>query len=239
MNAIACRLQNLALAGVDRVLALPSRRCPCCGWTGFRFRSFAVVEYLRRDAICPRCGAFERHRALASFYRRFFDAFGRRPGRLIHLAPEPCLKPTLAAVCDRYETSSLDDRSDVDHHLDLNGLSLPDRSCDVLAMNHVLDCLPDDSTAIREMFRVLRPGGAVLAVVTYQPDGATREMPVASNTRYRVYGPGDLQRRFAPFRVTVDDAARGMDERARRLESIPETVPVLILRKPEESGRPS
>lgn len=229
------RLENLALAAVDRMLSLRARRCPCCGWTGSRFRSFAVIEYVRRDVLCPRCGSFERHRALASFYPAYLGGLDRRPDRLIHLAPEPCLRSTLAAACDRYETSHFGDPAAADLHLDVTALALPDRSCDVLAMNHVLDCIPDDGPAIREMFRVLRPGGAVLAVVTFEPQGQTRELPVASNSCYRAYGPGDLERRFAPFRATVMNAAAGLSVEVRRVAGIPSTVPLLVLRKPAEA----
>jgi SAM-dependent methyltransferase len=230
-RAIACRTQNLALAAAERTLPLRARQCPCCGWTGLQFRSFAVVEYLRRDVICPGCGSFERHRALASFYPALFGKPGCRPSRLIHFAPEPCLTPTLAALCDRYETSARDSAAS-DLRLDLTSLTLPDHSCDALVMNHVLDCMPDDRPAVTEMFRVLRPGGRVLAVVTFEAGGVTRELPVASNSRYRVYGSTDIGQRFAPFELTVANAAEGLASGTRRSAGIPAMVPVLVLRKP-------
>lgn len=189
------------------------------------------MEYLRRDAVCPRCGAFERHRALASFYPRFFASRRLRARRLIHVAAEPCLAPTLRQVCDAYETSAFGDPVAADHRLDLTAIALPDASCDVLVMNHVLDCMPRDRDAVREMFRVLRPHGVVLAVVTYQPAGATRELPITSNMRHRVYGPDDLQDRFAPFDLAVENAAEDLADDARAAAAIPAVVPVLVLDK--------
>lgn len=230
-RTIVCRAGNLALSVADRMLALQARQCPCCGWTGLRFRSFAVVEYLRHDAVCPRCGAFERHRALATFYPAFFDRLAARPARLIHFAAERCLTPTLAALSDRYETSGFGEAAPFDLRLDLTAIALPDQSCDVFVMNHVLDCVPDDRPAIREMYRVLRPGGVVLAVVTFEPGTRTRELPVTSNSRYRCYGSEDLARRFAPFAVAVANAAEGLDESARRSTGIPASVPVMVLSK--------
>lgn len=229
---VVCRGQNLVIAAAERILPRQARRhCPCCGWTGLRFRSFAVVEYLRRDVLCPRCGAFERHRALSSLYPAFFGRLPKRPSRTIHFAAEPCLTPTLAALCDRYETSAFDPAQSADLHLDLTALALPDGSCDALVMNHVLDCMPDDRPAIREMYRVLRPGGVVLAVVTFEAGGTTRELLVASNSRYRVYGSEDLESHFTPFAVTVTDAAQGLSADVRRSIGIPRRVPVLVLAK--------
>lgn len=228
-RAIVCRAGNFALAAADRLLPTQARHCPCCGWEGLRFRSFAVVEYLRHDARCPRCGAFERHRALATFYPSFFARLPVRPARLIHFAAERCLTPTLAALCDRYETSGFGDVAPCDLRLDLTAMTLPDRSCDGLVMNHVLDCMPDDRPAIREMHRVLRPGGVVLAVVTYEASTSTRELPVTSNSRYRCYGSEDLERRFAPFAVAVENAVAGLDEAIRQSTGVPASVPVIVL----------
>ena len=235
---VLCRGQNLAIAAAERILPRARRRCPCCGWAGICFRSFAVVEYLRHDVICPGCGSFERHRALAAFYRRFFSSDDRRPARLIHFAPEPCLATALASLCDRYETSAYGETTPADHRLDLTRLALPDGSCDAAVLNHVLDCVPDDRPAVRELFRVLRPGGVVLAVATFEPGAITRELPVTSNSRYRVYGSEDVAVRFAPFQVDIADAAQGFRPDAKRLHGIPPTVPVIVLRKRAE-GRPA
>jgi len=235
---VVCRGQNLVIAAAERVLPRQARRCPCCGWSGLYFRSFAVVEYVRRDVICPGCGSFERHRALASFYRMFFMRIGRRPTRLIHFAPEPCLAATLASVCDRYETSAYGETTPADYRLDLTSISLADQSCDAVVLNHVLDCMPDDRVAVGEIFRILRPEGVALAVVTFESGTTTRELPVASNGRFRVYGSEDVDVRFAPFRVEVAEAAAGLSPETRRLHGIPPTVPVVVMHKPA-AGRPA
>ena len=207
---VVCRGQNLVIAAAERILpGQARRRCPCCGWSGLHFRSFAVVEYVRHDVICPGCGSFERHRALASFYRTFFTRIGHRPKRLVHFAPEPCLAGTLASLCDRYETSAYGETSPADYRLDLTCMPIADQSCDALVLNHVLDCMQKDRPAVSEMFRILRPGGVALAVVTFEAGTTTRELPVASNGRYRVYGSEDLAVRFAPFHVDPAEAAAG------------------------------
>jgi SAM-dependent methyltransferase len=230
-RAVVCRGQNLAIAATERVHPFHARTCPCCGWHGFRFRSFAVLEAIRTGVICPGCGSFERHRALASFYPRFFEHFPVRPSRLIHFAPEPCLKRVVAPLCDRYETSAYGDAANADLRLDVTRMTLPNGSCDALLLNHVLDCIPDDRPAIAEMYRVLRPGGVVLAVAGFSPGVPTRAVPVRSNSVCRDYGSEDLAEWFAPFDASVANAAEGLSARVRRMTGIPAVVNVLVLRK--------
>ncbi len=230
-RAVVCRGHNLAISAAERLRRFEARSCPCCGWSGLRFRSFAVLESLRSGVICPGCGSFERHRALASFYPTFFQRLGARPARLIHFAPEPCLKRVVAALCDQYETSAYGEREPADHRLDVTQMALPDASCDALLLNHVLDCIPDDRPAVVEMCRVLRPGGIVLAVATFEQGVPSREVPVASNSLYRVYGSQDLSQHFAPLAASAVNAAEGLSADVRRACGIPPVVNVLVLRK--------
>jgi len=230
---LLCRAQNLAIAGAERLARVRLHHCPCCGWSGLCFRSFAVTEYIRNNVICPGCGSFERHRALALFYPKLFSTLPRRPQRVLHFAPEPALRARIEPLCESYERSAVAG-DDVEHHLNLTNLDLPTDSCDVILLNHVLDCMPDDLTAIREMWRVLRPSGMVVAVASYEPGSFTRELPPTSNTRYRIYGSEDLAQHFAPFSVSVINVAADLSPEYHKKFGIPETVWGLVLRKGAE-----
>lgn len=57
---------------------------------------------------------------------------------------------------------------------------LPDASVDVVTSNGVLNLVPDKAQAVREIFRVLRPGGRVQIadiVVSSEPSAACRSQP--------------------------------------------------------------
>jgi hypothetical protein len=231
LRQAACRVHNLAIGAAERLHRFNLRSCPCCGWTGLAFRSYVRGDVLHSGVFCPQCGSFERHRALASFYPAFFASTGVRPSRLIHCAPERCLAPILTSLCDRYETSAFGEAYAADHRLDLTAVALPPESCDAFVLNHVLDCMVGDAVAVSEMYRVLRPGGIVLAVVTVG-QGVTREVPVQSNSLRRIYGTADMSDRFAPFGVTIVEAAGDVAPDARRLSGLPRVLPVLVLRKP-------
>jgi SAM-dependent methyltransferase len=148
----------------------------------------------------------------------------------LHFAAEPSLRSSIEPLCESYERSAIAG-DDVEHHLNLTDLDLPANSCDLILLNHVLDCMPDDLAAIGEMWRVLRPSGLVVAVVSYEPGSVTRELPPTSNTRYRVYGSEDLIQHFAPFSVSVLNVAADLAPEYHRKFGIPETVWGLLLRK--------
>lgn len=225
---------------VTGVATGPGRECPVCGWHGREFRPFSVPQYgiVRPRASCPSCGALERHRAYAPFYRAFFAEHfaGRRPD-VLHFAPDESLAPVLRPLAGRYDRSNYENPAPGELQLDLHELALPDASYDVLIMNHVLCCLPDDGRAARSMHRVLRPGGVVLAgehILAGQP---TRESdrPGYGGIR-RAYGAQDLAARFAPLEVEVVDVTRNVPatERGRARLSAPEYV--IVLHKPAERG---
>jgi hypothetical protein len=231
MRREASRLFNRALSAAERGLPfVRARRCPCCGWSGLRFRTIAFVEYTRADAQCPECGSMERHRALSSFYPGFLKSLPTPPRRAIHFAPEKSLIASIRPFCETYQTSSYPRQGWADLNLDLSKLELPDESCDLFVMNHVLNCVQDDKPVVREMARVLTPGGIVLATMTLK-QGQTIEHPRQSNETYRDYGVEDLASRFSPFGLRQAHAAEGLEGPARRLQGIPEVVPVLILTK--------
>jgi SAM-dependent methyltransferase len=56
--------------------------------------------------------------------------------------------------------------------LDLQAIDLPDSSLDIVLTSHVLEHVPDTAKALKELFRVVRPGGRVFLMVP-MPQGRT------------------------------------------------------------------
>jgi hypothetical protein len=125
--------------------------------------------------VCPNCESQARHRFMWSLLEREW-CDKTPPVQLLHIAPEQCLvrrfrrSPKVA----RYVT--LDRGSPgVDVHADLTATGLPDRSFDAIVCSHVLEHIPHDLAAIREMFRLLRQRGVAYVQVPCKQESPTTE----------------------------------------------------------------
>lgn len=185
----------------------PGRECPVCHWSGREFRPVLVLSpgYVRPRAMCPACGCLERHRSYAPWYRRFLqhEYAGRRP-RVLHFAPEPGIGALFREYAASYEQSVYEAPAPGHIQLDLCDLRLPDSSYDIFLINAVLRDVGDLPAAVRETYRTLKPGGAVLAgeLVGMGRPTLDFERPDAHRSR-RSFGERDLAQRFAPFDVEL------------------------------------
>ena len=165
-------------------------KCPCCGSTYLTF-----ADRFGENRQCWRCGSLERDRLL-------WLLFDSRPELLspeldlLHVAPERCLRPRLQRVADRYVAGQIDPEPG-ELRLDVTALPFPDRSFDALICDHVLEHVPDDRRAMRELRRVLRPGGWAILLVPDVEGERTDEDPDAGPTeRLRRFGQVDHVRRY-------------------------------------------
>lgn len=180
--------------------------CPCCGG---RFRAFVSGGVRRRAAAsCPRCGSLERHRVLWVLLERYTDLYSA-PHRMLHIAPEPRLAAHLAAQPNIEYTSADLASPHAMEHFDITEIPYPDATFSAIVCCHVLEHVPDDARAMRELRRVLRPGGwAVLDTPVHHDRAVTDEDPSVTD-------PEERRRRFGqPDHVRVygrDFAARLAD----------------------------
>jgi SAM-dependent methyltransferase len=88
--------------------------------------------------------------------------------RILHFAPEPSIAPLLDVPGADYVSADIDDpRADL--NFDIQDIPLGADSVDVIVCSHVLEHVPDDRRATRELARILRPGGIALILVPQDP----------------------------------------------------------------------
>ena len=205
-------------------------RCPFCHlrWRRLEPRGRDLPVYAElgviggglREAECPWCRSNDRERLLYLFLRRHTDLFRTRL-RVLHVAPEARLRRAIARRHSDYETTDLT-MPGVDFHCDLAAIPRPEGAYDAIICSHVLEHVPDDRAAMRELRRVLAPGGfAVLQVpIASRPDATDEEGPDAplsaeersrrfgDPTHVRLYTEHDYVRRLeeAGFTVSARDA---------------------------------
>jgi SAM-dependent methyltransferase len=194
-----------------RQFSVPSmdRHCPICGYEG-KFLSLGTPP--RWDGRCPNCNSRERHRLLHICLER--EGIDLKDGRtILHFAPEGYFKKMMGDA-PHYHTADLVPGK-AQHAMDMSDMTFDDASVDCVLAHHVLEHVPDDRKAMRESFRVLKPGGLAIFSVpqnwaraeTYEnPDVTTpaekfAHYDDASHVRY--YGRDFADRvREAGFEVT-------------------------------------
>lgn len=168
--------------------------CPCCGGEFGAFIPHRGVTPGR----CPRCGSLERHRLLVGFLRERTDLFDAKLS-VLHVAPEYALQRSLRDQPNlTYRSADLDSPLAMDK-VDLLSMPYEDGSFDVIICNHVLEHVDDDRLALREIARVLAPGGRAIVLSPIDQDLAeTLEDPTITDPqeRGRVFGQSDHLRRY-------------------------------------------
>lgn len=210
--------------------------CPVCGARYRRFMPYGYVSE-RKNALCPRCLALERHRLLWLWLERETGLLkGSADGSLslLHVAPEVCLSRKFEKMfpADRYTT--LDMESPLAKvHADVQALPFEEETFDVVFCNHVLEHVADDRLAMREMYRVTKPGGWGVMLSPVDPartatfeddtvtDPAERTRLFGQYDHRRVYG-GDYAERLgqAGWKVEEIDYLAAIKPRQRRLYAL-------------------
>ena len=133
------------------------RECALCGYYGkFLGHGYPFVC----DVLCPKCGSLESHRLLA-LANRDYDFFSDR--KILHLAPDSQIRGLILAHQPRSYVTADRSAPGVDVKENIEALTIDDHSFDVVICLHVLEYV-NDRRAASELFRILKPGGILLAM---------------------------------------------------------------------------
>lgn len=167
------------------------------------------------------------------------DLLDGRRKKLLHIAPEPQMSLLFRRVENiEYLSADLcDPRAMV--RMDITDIHYPDDTFDIVYCSHVLEHIPDDRKAMRELHRVLRPGGWAILQVPIASGSTFEDRSVTnSQERERLFGQHDHVRRYgldyqdrlreAGFDVTIDGYARGMRDPTIRRFGLDRTEDIFL-----------
>jgi hypothetical protein len=179
----------------------------------------------RPEADCPICLSSERHRLAWLYFTTRTNLF-KDHLTMVHFAPEAEISKNLFGISSlNYITADV--HCGVMLAADIASIPMPDNSVDAIYCSHVLNMIPDDRRGMKELYRILRPGGWALLQVPIR-SGSTPEPPSSSNPMdrercfgyadmFRIYGPDFKQRlERAGFAVSVDTLFQSLHEKEIR-----------------------
>lgn len=205
-----------------------TRYCPICRSLVRGFGVFGVRD--RPDAQCPVCGSLERHR-LTWLYLQQSDLLQPPTQSFLHVSPEGSLQSVLQhhpaihyvatdllggatpAPANRHQPNPTSftmiyapDMGNVPRlscQTDLTRAGFRAASFDVVYCSHVLEHIPDDHAAMREMRRILKPHGWALIDVPIAGAHTDEDLTVTDPAeRERRFGQADHVRQYGRDIVT-------------------------------------
>ena len=220
--------------------------CPCCDASYITFLPAGIVK--RANAACPNCGSLERHRLLWLYLKKQGDLFTKHL-KLLHPAPEKLYYKIFSSLGNiAYYPTDLNPEGygygKKTLKMDITNITFDDNFFDAIICNHVLEHVPDDNKAMREMYRVLKPGcWAIINVPLDMSRDATFEDATINDAKkqlevfgqpdhVRIYGRDYISRlQQAGFEVDVIDFAKKFDEAERFRYGLKSSELIFLCRK--------
>lgn len=132
--------------------------CPVCEKSFSKFLSYGSNVAHRENVLCPYDLTLERHRLMWLYLKNESNFFTDKLS-VLHIAPEQCFHSGFKKQKNLdYLTGDLVSPI-ADMHFDLHEIPLEDNRFDVVFCNHVLEHVDDAKQCMRELHRVMKPGG--------------------------------------------------------------------------------
>jgi SAM-dependent methyltransferase len=163
--------------------------CPICG-RGSCSPFISAGMPRRANAFCPSCGSVERHR----FIWLCLENEGLLQTvqlSLLHFAPEKCFVPRFEKIFSiGYMTGDIEPGR-AKKVVDITNICFESESYNYIVCNHVLEHIPDDHKALRELYRVLRKDGTAFLSVPIKGEITDEDLSVVD--------PEERTKRFGQF----------------------------------------
>ena len=150
-------------------------------------------EHQRDNVLAPGTLSLERHRLLW-LYLKNETSFFKNTLRVLHIAPEQAFYKRFKKLKNIYYTTTDLHSPLADVKADICNLPFQNNTFDVVLCNHVLEHIEDDTKAMQELYRVMKPGGMGVFQI---PQDLSREKTFEDNSitdpkeRAKIFGQYD------------------------------------------------
>jgi ubiquinone/menaquinone biosynthesis C-methylase UbiE len=168
---------------------------------------------------------------------------------MLHIAPEQCFYKIFKTQKNLDYTTGDYNSPIADVHFDLHKAPFADNTFDVIFCNHVLEHVEDAQQCMRELYRIMKPGGWGIFQVPLDSQRATtledksitgakeREIHYWQKDHLRLFGR-DYRDKLAAagFSVTMDDFVNTLTNEQIDRYRLPAGEMIYFCRKEAESG---
>ena len=166
-----------------------SMQCNICE---FKLKQF--VKRSNDDLLCPNCGSLSRT-------RRLFNTLTTLPlkGKVLHFSPPQSLSSKLKTISSiHYVTTDFVGEFTTDFHYDITSISADDNTFDIIICYHVLEHIEEDTKAMSELYRVLKPNGICLIQTPFKEGDLYEDYSITSEEgRKSAFGQEDHVRVYS------------------------------------------
>lgn len=157
-----------------------NHRCNICSsdvngflpWRGYispAVNDYQIIGSDIENFSCPRCRSHDRERHLVLFFDRLDfwqeNIIGKR---VLHVAPEKHIKKIIHLLDTvEYVPGDLYPTNKDVKRINITNINYENNYFDFIICNHVLEHIVDDQKAIKELYRVLQPGGRAVLQTPY------------------------------------------------------------------------
>ena len=201
--------------------------CIICGNIIPQFLPFVSKHYTTKNVRCPICNSFKRHRALYYYMNEnnLLSGLMNNKMKLLHFAPEKCLYDILNVNknIDYWPVDFITNTPNIRANVDITEIPYKNDMFDLIICSHVLERIPDDIKAMKELLNVLKPSGvAFLNVPPLSTEPTHENLNCIPKEQTKCYGQSEPVRRYgmdyterlktAGFSVEVIDVCENMSK---------------------------
>ncbi len=146
--------------------------CPCCGHQYKTFSAYGIQS--RENARCWHCNSLERHRLLHLYLEEETDLFQSQANKsLLHFGPSEVMYDRFSQLSSIAYTAV--DLNPADYPMQLQKMDMTDiggpaKTYDYILAIHIMEHIKDDIAAMRELYRVLKPGAKAIIMIPIDLD---------------------------------------------------------------------
>jgi len=124
-----------------------------CSICNFSMSNFITLN--NNDKLCPKCGSLARTRKLWTVLENRIEG-----KKILHFSPSKSIKTKLESFKNiDYITTDYAGEFDATKRLNIESIDEPNDEYDLVICYHVLEHIDNDIKAMKELIRILKPGG--------------------------------------------------------------------------------